>query len=134
MTEEYTGEECRKAQEVKDADITRRLDQGEDRMGRIEISLAQSLKKIEALAVAIAENTAATHLIAKNTEPMVRLVTDLTAGTNLMCRVAIGLRFLLIDVIKPYWQPALIVFCTIWMVTHDALPSWMLEVLKALHG
>lgn len=132
MSNQYTSKDRQEASQ-HNQNMTSRLNQSEDRMEHIEAALAENRAIIEALTVAIAKNTEFTMSIAANTAPLIDLVTDVTAGTKFMCRLALGVRFLLIDVVKPFWAPALIIFSIGWMATHDALPLWITELIKVLH-
>lgn len=103
------------------AEINSRLDKGDQRFA----SLEQELR----------DNTEATKKIAENTAGLVRLTTELEAGTKFLCRVALGIRFMLKEVIEPFWKPALIVSVVIYYMTHDhQLPQWIGELIKMAGG
>jgi hypothetical protein len=107
--------------------IHERLDQGDIRFEGIEKSLA--------------ENTAATQRIAENTAGLVRLTDELEAGTKLLCRVALGISFIIEkivyltnNVIKPLWAPALMVCVIIYYFIHHQLPPWFYAFFKLFIG
>jgi predicted transcriptional regulator len=102
-------------------EIVKRLDNGDKRFESLEASLNL--------------NTRATQQIAENTIGLIRLTTELEAGTRFLCRCALGIRFILKDVIEPYWKPSLIVFVVIFYITHDRTwPAWIDIALKAVKG
>lgn len=101
--------------------IHKRLDAGDNRMSTLESALA--------------ENTELTREIAANTAGFVAFQGDLENGARFFCRVVKGVQFVLKDVVEPYWKPALVVFGTVYLVTHDGmLPRWMYNVIAALIG
>jgi hypothetical protein len=103
------------------AEINKRLDNGD--------------KRFESLEANLKVNTTATQQIADNTAGLVRLTTELEAGTRFLCRCAMGVRFILKDVIEPYWKPSLIVGVVIFYITHDKTwPAWIDIALKAVKG
>ena len=103
------------------AAIHKRLDEGESRMVTLES--------------AVAENTALTRQIADNTAGFVSFQGDLEKGARLFCRIIKGMQFVLKDVVEPYWKPALVVFCAVYLVTHDgALPRWVANIISMVLG
>ena len=102
------------------SNIVRRLDEGDRRFKLLETELSA--------------NTTATQQIADNTAGIVRLTTELEAGTKFLCRVAMGIRFILKDVVEPFWKPALIVFVVVYVVIERRLPDWIGIFLKAVEG
>lgn len=102
-------------------EINKRLDRGDERFSELE----ENLKA----------NTKATQMIAENTAGMVRLTSELEAGTKFLCRLAMAIRFLLKEVIEPFWKPVLIVMVVIYYITHGhQLPQWTAELLKTVTG
>jgi hypothetical protein len=102
-------------------EIKSRLDRGDQRFQELEANLR--------------ENTEATRQIAENTAGIVRLTTELEAGTRFLCRCALAVRFILKDVVEPYWKPSLLVFVVVYYITHDhQFPGWVDSAFKALAG
>lgn len=109
-------------------------------LDEIRARLNKGDERFETLEESLRENTAATRQIAENTAGIVRLTTELEAGTRFLCRCALGVRFVLNifvrltnEIIKPLWIPALIVTTVIYYITHDhQLPEWFSVLLKAL--
>lgn len=100
------------------AEIKKRLDRGDERFSELEANLR--------------ENTEATRRIADNTAGLIRLTTELEAGTKFLCRVALGIRFILKDVVEPFWKPTLVVIVVLYYITHDhQLPLWFDALIKA---
>ena len=114
-------EERRKNSGSEIAEIKSRLDRGDERFKQLE----ENLK----------ENTDATRQIAENTAGIVRLTTELEAGTRFLCRCALAVRFILKEVVEPFWKPALIVTTVSYYITHDhQFPVWIDAVAKAIAG
>ena len=108
--------------------MNRRLDTGDKRMNRIEENQEINLRALE-------KNTAATEEIAHNTKSLVSLASDLASGTRFMCRCATFVKFLLKDIVEPFWKPALIVFCVIyWLTNNHVFPSWLGSIPKMIGG
>ena len=104
--------------EVKIAELEKRLDTGDTRFKTLEKNLA--------------ENTKATKQIAENTAGLVQLTADLQAGTKFLCRVAMGIRFVLKDIVEPFWKPALVVFVVVYIAMERRLPDWVAILFKAV--
>lgn len=123
MSDEHDSEFHEKRQ-VTDAiikEIHDRLDHGDERFEMLEASLQA--------------NTVATQQIAENTSGLVRLTTELEAGTKFLCRLAMAIRFLLKEVIEPFWKPALVVFVVISYIVNDhQLPQWVQKLLQTVTG
>ena len=83
----------------------------------------------------IADNTALTERIARNTEGLVGFSDDLASGSRFLCRFVKGMQFILRDVIDPYWKPTLVVSGILYWLTHDhVLPLWLMQFSKVLLG
>lgn len=110
-----------KAQEKSEAaaiiaEINQRLDRGDQRFNELEASLAA--------------NTLATQEIANNTAGMVRLSNELETGTRFLCRCAMGVRFVLKEVIEPFWKPTVLSLSLYFYITRDSgLPHWLLSLV-----
>lgn len=103
------------------AAIHQRLNEGDIRMEKLE--------------GAVKENTTLTRQIADNTAGFVNFQNDLESGARFFCRLVKGIQFILKDVVEPYWKPALVVFCALYLLTHDgALPRWVSGIVGALLG
>lgn len=101
--------------------ITERLDRGDARFSKIEDALV--------------ENTQITQRIADSISGIVAFSDDLAAGSRLICRIAKGIKFMLDDVIEPYWKPALVIFLAIYWLTHGhTLPAWAMNAFNTLFG
>lgn len=103
------------------AEIKRRLDRGDQRFETLEANLR--------------ENTEATQRIAENTAGIVRLITELEAGMKFLCRAAMMIRFVLKEIVEPFWKPALIVGVVVYYITHgQQFPLLIDEILKLVVG
>ena len=101
------------------AEINRRLDIGDVRFDELEKNLT--------------ENTRATMLIAQNTAGMVRLSEDLESGTKFLCRCAMGVRFVLKEVIEPFWKPVLITLSVYYYFVQSAgSPKWVTTLVHIM--
>ena len=67
--------------------------------------------------------------IADNTSPLVSLVTDLTAGTKFLCRVAIGISFIL-DKVDKFWKPTLFIVIIMNLLLNHQLPVWISDIIN----
>ena len=105
--------------------INKRFDAGNKRMDRIEDNQKINLD-------ALKKNTLATETIAKNTAPLISLAADLAAGTNFLCRIALGVRFVLKEVVEPFWKPAAICWVVYMLFTQHKLPEWLPSFFKVL--
>lgn len=114
-------EQRRLADEKRINDIYGRLNEGDAKFAVLEANLAA--------------NTTATQQIAANTAGLVRLTSELEAGTKFLCRAALGVRFILKEVVEPFWKPALIVFVGVYYVTHgDHPPQFIESIFKLVVG
>lgn len=98
------------------------LNRNEERMIIIERNLLANTQSTLA-------NGAQMALIAKNTEPLVALVSDLTAGTKFLCRLALGVAFVLEQVNK-IWKPTLIIVIALNLLLNHQIPIWVKDVIS----
>ena len=116
MTEDQSNR--RRSTDPTIIEITGRLDRGDQRFSQLEENLRQ--------------NTDATQRIAENTSGLVRLTTELEAGTRFLCRLAMAVRFVLKDIVEPFWKPALIVFLALYFATEHHLPGMLVALMKMI--
>ena len=107
--------------------IYKRLDEGDGRMNRIEEIQHATLESLK-------QNTIATNQIAENTAGFVDFSNDIAAGTRFMCRCALGIRFLLKEVVEPFWKPTVICYAAYYWTSHQRLPEWMADIFKLVGG
>ena len=97
--------------------INDRLDRGEKRMKLLEQDLML--------------NTQATQAIANNTAGLVSLTNDLEAGTKVLCRLALGIKWLGL-LIKDTYIPVCILLVVFSAILHKDLPQWLQAMFKFL--
>ena len=96
----------------------------EDRMIVIERNLLANTKST-------LEQSTQLKTIADNTSPLVSLVTDLTAGTKFLCRVALGISFVL-DKVDKFWKPTLFMVIVMNLLLNHQLPIWISKIVDFL--
>ena len=107
----------------------------EEQLEAIHRRLNDGDARMESFERALAENTAITKQIADNTAGFVAFQGDLENGARFFCRAVKAVQFVLKDVVEPYWKPALVVFCAVYLVTHDGtLPKWAGAIVAMLFG
>ena len=116
MTEDQAN--TRRSADHAIIEITNRLDRGDERFSILEEDLRQ--------------NTEATKRIAENTAGLVKLTTELEAGTRFLCRLAMAVRFVLKDIIEPFWKPSLIVFLVLYFATEHRFPAMIVSLMKMI--
>ena len=102
------------------------LKRNEDRMIVIERNLLANTKST-------LEQSAQLKTIAENTSPLVSLVTDLTAGTKFLCRVALGVTYIF-DKIDKFWKPTLFATIALNLLLNHELPFWIKGVITFLQA
>jgi len=106
------------------AKIHQRLDQGDERFSTLETSLQINTRLTQEHEINLKANTEATQRIAENTAGIVRLTTELEAGTKFLCRLAKGIQFCL-EMIDRFWKPLLIVLAFCYWISHEhQFPEW----------
>ena len=105
----------------------KRLEDGDARMSKIE-------DRMSSFEADLSENTEATKTIARNTAGLAEIASDIAAGARLLCRFAIGVRFVIEHIIEPLWKPVLIGGLAIYFVIHRDLPDWAKAFIKVFAG
>jgi hypothetical protein len=121
--------------------IHARLDAGDKEMKWLKTNLAANTiategmqADVKATQESVKTTQADVKTIAQNTQGLVTLTTELEAGTRFLCRMALGVRFVLKEVIEPFWKPTLICFITWNLLFNHSLPVWASEFLKIVGG
>ena len=78
-------------------------------------------------------NTTATQEIANNTIGLVHLYQDLEAGTKVLCRVALGIKFMG-ELIKDTYIPVCIIVVIFSTALNRDLPHWVHMIFKFFGG
>lgn len=100
------------------------LKRNEDRMIVIERNLLANTKST-------LEHCGQLKTIVENTAPLISLVTDLTAGTKFLCRVALGVTYVF-DKIDKFWKPTLFATIVLNLLLNHQLPVWANEIIGFL--
>ena len=98
----------------------------------INAKLTSNENRIMAMETELAANTKATQAIAENTAGLIDLYTDLAAGTRFLCRVALGVCWML-EMIKTYYIPVVILSSFLWALLHHfQFPPWFFKLIREM--
>ena len=97
----------------------------------INAKLTSNENRIIAMEKELYANTKATKAIANNTAGLVSLTNDLEAGTKILCRLALGIKWLG-TLIKDTYIPVCIVLVVFSAILHKDLPQWLQAMFKFL--
>ena len=106
------------------ADIYNRLDKGDERFSKIGDELNENTRTTMETRQAVAR-------IEYNTSDLTTLLIDLRSGTRLLCRIALGISWML-DTMKKYGAMLLVLYMLIWFILFGTVPQWAIKALKLL--
>ena len=117
---EWIGEERRIERQTELRIITTALEEGKERMDRLEQGLI--------------ENTRATNQIAADTAALVEFMTSVGNVSRTLCKVAMGVSWFVDRVITPLWKPVFLFGLGAYFAIYHSLPAWALKAMKAVFG
>ena len=105
------------------------LDDLVQRVSTLETSMLENTRQTSAMSAAMEHLSVSMAELAKNTAPMVRLTTDLAAGTFLMCRIAMTIRFVL-EIAERIAKPVLFLALVCAALAAGKIPPFLKSLVQ----